>query len=215
MKKVIVTGMVLILMLFLLPSCGVSQEDYDQVSSDLTAAQSQIQSLQGDLTVAEEKLAEALAYAELLESVYAEFLDIPMYQAWLRVEVNQEFVIPLVSNPTTGYGWQASYDETMLELVEKTYEPGVAAKQDVVGAGGTELFHFRTLVEMGQTEITLVYKQPWEEPSPDDVTKVFTVNIVPTVIPLPPPEPVTPGYIRVYDYILGYGFEYPEDWETQ
>jgi hypothetical protein len=103
----------------------------------------------------------------------------------------------------------------MLELVEKTYEPGVAAKQDVVGAGGTELFRFRVLVEMGQTEITLVYKQPWEEPSPGDVTKVFTVNIVPTVIPLPPPEPVTPGYTRVYDYILGYGFEYPENWETQ
>ncbi len=190
MKKVIVTGLVLILMLFLLPSCGVSQEDYDRASSDLTTAQSQIQSLQGDLTavqgdltVAEEKLAEALAYAELLESVYAEFLDIPMYQAWLRVEVNQEFVIPLVSNPTTGYSWQESYDETMLELVEKTYELGVAAEQGVVGAGGTELFRFKVLVEMGQTEIILVYKRAWEEPSPDDVTKVFTVNdIVPTVI---------------------------------
>jgi len=187
MKKVIVTGMVLILMLFLLPSCGVSQEDYDRASSDLTAAQSQIQSLQGDLTAvqgdltgAEEKLAEALACAELLESVYAEFLDIPMYQAWLRVEVNQEFVIPLVSNPTTGYSWQAIYDETMLELVEKAYEPGVATKQGVFGAGGTELFRFRAL-ERGQTEITLVYKRPWEEPSPDDVIKVFTVNIVPTV----------------------------------
>jgi len=33
--------------------------------------------------------------------------------------------------------------------------------------------------------------------------------------PVPPTEPVTPGYIRVYDYKLGYGFEYPEDWEMQ
>jgi hypothetical protein len=33
--------------------------------------------------------------------------------------------------------------------------------------------------------------------------------------PSPPTEPVTPGYIRVYDYELGYGFEYPEDWESQ
>ena len=31
----------------------------------------------------------------------------------------------------------------------------------------------------------------------------------------PPTTPVTPGYIRVYDYKLDYGFEYPEDWETQ
>ena len=34
--------------------------------------------------------------------------------------------------------------------------------------------------------------------------------------PAPPPtEPVTPGYVRVYDHKLGYGFEYPEDWEMQ
>ncbi len=33
--------------------------------------------------------------------------------------------------------------------------------------------------------------------------------------PSPPIDPVTPGYIRVYDYILDFGFEYPEDWESQ
>ena len=196
MKKVIGILLTAVMVLLLLSGCGVPQEEYDAVvaerdaaqtqvaslESDLAAAQSQIQSLQSDLSEAEKKLAEALAYAEFLELVYAEFLYIPMYQAWLKVDVNQEFVIPLVSNPTTGYSWQASYDESMLELVEKSYEQGVAAKQGVVGAGGTELFRFRTLVEMGQTEITLVYKRPLEEPSPQDVTKVFTVNIVPTVI---------------------------------
>jgi len=31
----------------------------------------------------------------------------------------------------------------------------------------------------------------------------------------PPTEPVTPGYIQVYDHAFGYGFEYPEDWESQ
>jgi len=34
-------------------------------------------------------------------------------------------------------------------------------------------------------------------------------------IPTPPTEPVTPGYVRVYDYTLGYGLEYPENWESQ
>lgn len=34
-------------------------------------------------------------------------------------------------------------------------------------------------------------------------------------LPTPPTEPVTPGYIRGYDYKLGCGFEYPEDWEMQ
>jgi len=33
--------------------------------------------------------------------------------------------------------------------------------------------------------------------------------------PSPSTTTVTPGYIRVYDYKLDYGFEYPEDWETQ
>jgi len=34
-------------------------------------------------------------------------------------------------------------------------------------------------------------------------------------VPSPTTTPVTPGYIQVYDYKLGYGLEYPEDWETQ
>ena len=34
-------------------------------------------------------------------------------------------------------------------------------------------------------------------------------------IPVPPTEPVTPGYIQSYDHQLGYDFEYPEDWEMQ
>ena len=33
--------------------------------------------------------------------------------------------------------------------------------------------------------------------------------------PTPPTEPVTPGYIQSYDHKLGYGFEYPENWEMQ
>ena len=94
----------------------------------------------------------------------------------IDISVNQEFVIALGSNPTTGYGWQESYDESILELVEKTYKPGEATKQGMVGAGGVEYFRFKPL-KAGETEITLVYKRPWEEPTPQDVTKVFTVSI--------------------------------------
>ena len=88
--------------------------------------------------------------------------------------VNQQFVIALGSNPgSTGYSWQASYDETMLELVQSTYkEP----KSGLVGAGGVEYFRFKAL-KAGMAEITLVYKRHWEEPTPQDLTKVFTVHI--------------------------------------
>jgi inhibitor of cysteine peptidase len=92
----------------------------------------------------------------------------------VTIGVNQEFVIALGSNQTTGYSWQESHDQTMLELVEKIYKE--EAKQGVVGAGGVEYFRFKA-VKTGQTEITLVYKRPWEEPTPQDATKVFTINI--------------------------------------
>jgi len=93
----------------------------------------------------------------------------------IDIGVGQEFVIALGSNPTTGYSWQEIYDENMLRLVEKTYRPGEEAEEDLVGAGGVEYFHFRTL-EAGETEITLVYKQPWAGGGIGE-TKAFTVNI--------------------------------------
>jgi len=90
----------------------------------------------------------------------------------IDIGVNQEFVIALGSNPTTGYSWQASYDQSVLELVEKIYKE--EAKQGVVGAGGVEYFRFKAL-KTERTKITLVYKRPWEEEVLDQ--KVFTINI--------------------------------------
>jgi inhibitor of cysteine peptidase len=94
----------------------------------------------------------------------------------IKIGVDQEFIIALGSNPSTGYSWQASYDETMLELVggEPEYEAD-ETEEGIVGAGGTELFRFLTLAA-GETEITMVYAQPWEGGDIGE-TKVFTVNI--------------------------------------
>jgi len=94
----------------------------------------------------------------------------------IDIGVGQEFIIALGSNPTTGYSWQASYDEAMLELVggESTYEAD-ETDEEVVGAGGVEYFRFLAL-EAGETEITLTYEQPWEGGGVGE-TKVFTVNI--------------------------------------
>jgi predicted secreted protein len=91
----------------------------------------------------------------------------------IDIGVNHQFVIALGSNITTGYKWQASYDETALELVESTYKE---AGQGLIGAGGVEYFRFKAL-KTCRTEITLVYKQAWGEPTPDDLTKVFVVHI--------------------------------------
>jgi inhibitor of cysteine peptidase len=91
----------------------------------------------------------------------------------IDIGVNQQFVIALGSNLTTGYGWQASYDGTMIELVEKIYKE--EAKQGLVGAGGVESFRFKA-VKTGRTGITLTYEQPWEGGGIGE-TKVFTIHI--------------------------------------
>jgi len=94
----------------------------------------------------------------------------------IDIGVGQEFIIALGSNPTTGYSWQPSYDETMLELVggEPTYEAD-ETDEPAMGAGGVEFFRFKAL-EAGETEVTLTYAQPWEGGGVDE-TKAFIVII--------------------------------------
>lgn len=57
-NKYIVLGLALILVLPLLVSCGggISQEQYDQVNSNLATAQAQVQSLQSDLSAAQAQI---------------------------------------------------------------------------------------------------------------------------------------------------------------
>ena len=93
----------------------------------------------------------------------------------IGVDVDKEFVIGLGSNPTTGYRWQASYDDTAVALVESEYQQGKTAKEGVVGAGGVEYFKFKAL-KKGQTEITLDYLRSWEKGSSIE-QKVFTIDI--------------------------------------
>jgi len=121
MRKTFLIGMVLILMLFLLPSCaaGISREEYDRVSSDLAAAQTQNQSLQADLTEAQADLTEAQAdlteaQADLTEAqaqiqslqrdggvagekciealAYAEYFDVLMNPVWKDAGLTPRFV---------------------------------------------------------------------------------------------------------------------------
>ena len=87
----------------------------------------------------------------------------------IQIAVDQVFCIGVRGNPTSGYLWEARVDGHHLELHEQAYEPGQA-----VGAGGQETFHFRTL-EVGETEILLEYRRPWEQKARD--SRRFRVNI--------------------------------------
>jgi inhibitor of cysteine peptidase len=81
------------------------------------------------------------------------------------------FEISLDSNPTTGYSWQADFDQEYLELVSQEFVP---PQSDLVGAGGTEIFAFQAL-EVGETKLTLVYKRSWETEAAE--TRVFIIKI--------------------------------------
>jgi inhibitor of cysteine peptidase len=90
----------------------------------------------------------------------------------ISTSVDQEFVIAVDSNPTTGYDWEVSYDDNMLSLAEEEYSPD--KEPGLLGAGGTQYFTFKAL-KKGDTEITLTYKRSWETDYAEQ--KVFNVNI--------------------------------------
>ena len=92
----------------------------------------------------------------------------------ISVGIEDEFIIALDSNPTTGYDWEVvSYDLYKLHLEEEKYAPDEKAK-GLVGAGGTQYFRFKAL-ETGKTTITLTHKRPWETEIAEQ--KVFNVAI--------------------------------------
>ncbi len=81
----------------------------------------------------------------------------------VRVGVGQQIVIKVCSNPSTGFGWQASdVPATIVRLVDQSYlEPGSSAGQPgVVGAAGIEALTFEALAA-GAGDVHLAYSQPW------------------------------------------------------
>jgi inhibitor of cysteine peptidase len=75
----------------------------------------------------------------------------------IRAEVGEEFEITLDANPTTGYSWEASFDDTFLQLIEQRYE----RTSDLIGGGGHAVFAFKFL-RTGKGTITMEYRRPWE-----------------------------------------------------
>lgn len=92
----------------------------------------------------------------------------------ISIGVEQEFIIALGAIPSTGYSWQASYDESMIELLDKKYEMDKNEGESVIGAGGVEFFRFKGL-KKGDSRLVMTYRRIWEDRIID--RKVFTVKI--------------------------------------
>ena len=95
----------------------------------------------------------------------------------IEITIGQQFAIKLVSNPTTGYGWQLSksLDEKVVSLLTNTY---VQKKIDtrMVSVGGHETWTFKA-VGQGKTDISMQYLRPWEKDVPAVETNVFSVVV--------------------------------------
>ena len=76
----------------------------------------------------------------------------------LYVALRNEFSIELPSNRTTGYEWEADYDNTIVRLSASNYK----RESEKAGSGGTESFTF-IAHRKGKTLIRLLYKRPWDK----------------------------------------------------
>ena len=90
----------------------------------------------------------------------------------IQAELNKPFNITLESNPTTGYTWTVDFNHKMLIGGEKGYS---ASRPGAVGGSGQQVFVF-TPIQEGHTEISAVYKRPWEENAAEERT--FQVNCI-------------------------------------
>ena len=92
------------------------------------------------------------------------------------VKVNNEFMIALASNPTTGYSWMVKSDPKYVQLVNSTYIP-YKTKSGIVGSGGIQIFIFKA-IKPGITWITMEYQRPWAETVPPLKEVRYTILIL-------------------------------------
>jgi inhibitor of cysteine peptidase len=82
----------------------------------------------------------------------------------MNVSLNNDFILSLESNPTTGYHWEATFSSAFLELKRRDFE---VSDTGSIGKGGIEKFTFLP-IKTGETEIIMIYKRPWESKPADE-----------------------------------------------
>lgn len=96
----------------------------------------------------------------------------------LTLEKNQEFIIRLKGNPTTGYSWvyQATQDDRVaIPAGPERFSPA-EGNDGKVGAGGYFEFPFKT-VTPGEKKIVFIYRRPWEKDVEPARTAELTINV--------------------------------------
>ncbi len=90
----------------------------------------------------------------------------------IKTKKDENFLISLEANATTGYQWTSDFDADYLQLIDKDYR---VSSPELIGSGGYETFKFLAL-KTGQTEITFSYLRLWESRQPAK-KKVYQIII--------------------------------------
>ncbi|NOH01564.1 MAG: peptidase inhibitor I42 [Chloroflexi bacterium] len=93
----------------------------------------------------------------------------------IEAAAGDEFTIVLDANPSTGYHWELveELDAGVVQFVSRDY----SADQPVtIGSGGVDVWTFQA-VGAGETQITLGYYPPSNDPEEPQQTVTFTVTV--------------------------------------
>ena len=106
----------------------------------------------------------------------ASSLQVTVPQQPIEAGLGEEFSIVLESNPTTGYHWAivGELDPNVVEFVKNDYTS--TSDPNLVGGGGLDAWTFKA-VNTGETQVTLGYYPPSNDPVDPQQTTTFTVVV--------------------------------------
>ncbi len=105
--------------------------------------------------------------------------DMPSFPPEITVSTAQPAATyQIISNPTTGYTWQAKYNKSLLTLARKY----VRAKPEMMGSGGVVVWTITATPKALQssgltTTIYFTYQRSWEKDKPPIYSKKVVVQI--------------------------------------
>lgn len=92
----------------------------------------------------------------------------------IKLSMNEEIVISLESNPTTGYNWTVANVDT--NILEQTGKVEFEARSRKLGSPGKQIFRFRSTTA-GKTALKLIYHRPWEKETAPLDTFLVEINV--------------------------------------
>ena len=105
----------------------------------------------------------------------SEFSQAKNISKQITISAGSELTVRLASNPTTGFSWTDPGLATpgILTQSDNKY---VAPVDGVVGAGGTQVWVFKSLAK-GTTTVKSDYSRPWEGGEKSERTFLLTVTV--------------------------------------